>query len=154
ARKTGKAMALALDEHEAQRAHEVMEINAGQLMTNPDRSNRQVGFQNLGLDAGEEEEDEGDLAETLSWDDDTAATDGADWQPENPLAGTGIAEDDDDPDWQPENPLAGTGIFQDDEDEWQPEGPLAETAFEQRDDWSAAPAPPEAAVPDTVPSEF
>lgn len=137
-----KAMAIVLDELEAQRAAEVMEINAGQLMTNPDRSARQVGFQALGLDTNPVEEDEDDLAETLHWE--AEDEDNADWQPENPLAGTGIVEaEDDDADWQPENPLAGTEFEHaetDDADWGNPLPPAAGgTAFEDEHAWSEAP---------------
>jgi hypothetical protein len=171
--KPAKAMAIVLDELEAQRAAEVMEINAGQLMTNPDR-NRQVGFVGLGLDASNEEDEEDDLAESLTWETEEAEDD--DWQPENPLAGTGIAEeddddsgwqpenplagtgivqDDDDDDWQPENPLAGTGIVQHDEDDWQPENPLAGAEFVEQDDWStAAQAPLDTAAPTAMPADY
>jgi hypothetical protein len=136
-----KMMAIVLDELEAQRAAEVMEINAGQLMTNPDRSSRQIGFQSLGLDAGDEGAEEDDLAESLNWEAAAEEEDDGDWQPTNPLAGTGIVEDDED-DWQPSNPLAGTGIVQyDDEDDWQPENPLAGTEFEGHDDWPAVEEP-------------
>lgn len=137
-----KTMALVLDVMEAQRAAEVMEINAGQLMTNPDRSNRNIGFLNLDpLDAMQEVEEEEDLAESLSWAADE--DDDPDWQPENPLAGTGIAqEDEEDADWQPENPLAGTGIVQEEEDDldWQPENPLAGTGLDaatENPDWQS-----------------
>lgn len=149
--KPAKVMAIVLDELEAQRAHEVMEINAGQLMTNPDRSSREVGFGALGLDASAEEEDEDELAESLTWET-GAEDDDADWQPENPLAGTGMEQpdEDDDPDWRPENPLAGTGFEEADEDDdpaWASQDPPADTNFAEAQEWSVPADEPVEAPP-------
>jgi hypothetical protein len=81
-----------------------MEINAGQLMTNPDRSHRQIGFLGLDpLDAAAEEEEEDDLSESLSFDEEPEAVGEAEPEAQSesvpeaePMAGL-----DDEPDAEP-----------------------------------------------------
>ncbi|HSG33896.1 MAG TPA: hypothetical protein VLA37_05125 [Sphingomonadaceae bacterium] len=68
--KPKKTPVLILDAHEATKAAEVMELNAGQLMTNPQRSERITDFQTFDIPEDELEEEIEELDEFVEDDED------------------------------------------------------------------------------------